>query len=247
MIGNVYLRSGTGCLLAFLFLAGGCAQYSKVVQPTSKLAQLSPELASLTDEKIELYLRSTAKPQFPTVLAVAKLRELYRYHERDAGFTLASIQGREADGWLKLAKTSKNVNQVHFVSPLLLQGSTNLKNLRDAAALVHAPLLLVYLETENAAEGYNSSAMAYWSIVGLFVVPGNTVGHYTLCQAILVDTRTGVIVATAQSDSIKEENVLFGAVEIARDRVKREAHEDAVTRLQNDFHKTLDELVRSSK
>jgi hypothetical protein len=232
-------------LVISVFILPGCAaSYKSCVRPTPTLSRLSPELANLTDEKIELYLRSNVKPIFPTVLATAKIVPAYSSYS-SGNFSLEAIRSEEAKGWQKLAGPGKSISQVHFLNPLFLESPLTLKKLRDAAALVHAPLLLVYLQIDNSSEGYNSSAIAYWSIVGLFVVPGNTVGHYSVCQAILVDTRTGVILATDQTDSIREENVLAGAVDIARQRVKKQSESEAVATLQNNFPKNIRELASS--
>ncbi len=240
MAGLIGKVPGIGAvILSVLFT--GCATYQKCVKPTPALARLSPELANLTDEKIELYLRSNVRPAFPTVLAVAKLTSRYS----SDSFTLSAIRGQEAEGWKSMAGPGGgSISQVHFLNPLLLEGPLNLKKLRDAAALIHAPLLLVYLQTDNSSQGYNSSAIAYWSIVGLFVVPGNTVGHYSICQAIIVDTRTGVVLATDQTDSIREENVLAGAVDIARERVEKESLSNSVAELQENFRHTIREMDR---
>jgi hypothetical protein len=231
---------GIGAVLLSLLFSGCAASYKKCVRPTPTLARLSPELANLTDEKIELYLRSNVRPAFPTVLAIAKLTSRY-----SDSFVLTPIRGQEAGGWQKLAGPGRSISQVHFLNPLLMENSLTLKKLRDGAALTHAPLLLVYLQTDNSSQGYNSSAIAYWSIVGLFVVPGNTVGHYSVCQAILVDTRTGVVLATDQTDSICEENVLAGAVDIASERVEKQSLSNSVAELQSNFRVTIREMDRS--
>ncbi len=234
-------------LILLLVIFAGCASYQKCVKPTPALSRLSPELANLTDEKIDLYLRSNVKPAFPTVLAVAKLTSGYSWRSSSSSPTLETIRGEEAAKWRKMAGPGRSISQVHFLNPLLMEAPLTLKKLRDAAALTHAPLLMVYLQTENSSSGYNSAAIAYWSIIGLFVVPGNTVGHYAVCQAILVDTRTGVLLATDQTESIREENVLAGAVDIARERVEKETIDDSVATLQNNFHQIIREMNPSNR
>jgi len=232
----------------------GCAKpYYAVVAPTPRLALLSPELANLTEASIETYLKANVQARFPTVLAVAKVAATgpgvyYRSERNASALQLQVLQGDEADGWHKMTEVRDKVNeplitQVHFVSPMLVSGTANLKSLRDAAALVHAPLLLVYMESDDARDGYNEAAIAYWSIVGLFVVPGNTVGRYSVCQAVLVDTQSGFILATAQGESKREENVLPGAVDIARDRLQKTTPAEAAARLQDMIRKTIQELA----
>ncbi len=235
-------------------LASCAPSYKGVVKPGVKMNALSPELESLTDQAIETYLKADVRPSFPTVLAVAKLagppaHACYSRNEEPAA-ALAVPAGDEAAGWRKLTAATSNsetppVEQVQFVTALLAPGKPTLKSLRDAAAMLHAPLLLVYMQDDDAQEGYNDLAMAYWTFVGLFCVPGNAVGHYTVCQAVLVDTRSGFILATAQGEAKREENVLPGAVSIAWDRVARQAQAEAVAQLQANTLETLRALASS--
>ena len=104
-------------------------------------------------------------------------------------------------------------------------------------------MLLVYIQEDTWAGGYNSAAMAYWTIVGMFLVPGNTVGHHSVCEGVIVDIRTGAILATVAAEGKREENVLPGAVSIARRRTRQQSRSEAVTRFQEDFHRILDELT----
>jgi len=242
---------GPVCALAVLsLLLSGCSSYMSVVKPVPKLSVLSPELENLTDVVIETYLKADVRPVFPSVLAVAKVRPAtvsnygYRKVEKDAA--LEVLRGEEADGWRRMIGPVAGggealLEQVQFVSSLLVKNPVTLKGLRDSAALLHAPLLLVYLQDDSQSAGYNDAAMAYWTIV----VPGNTVGHYTTCQGVLIDTRSGFILATAEGEAKREENVLRGAVHIARDRVEQQAQAEAVADLQKSFRETLAGLARS--
>jgi hypothetical protein len=254
-------RSGSGvcgaasfvCVLAASVLCVGCAEsYESVVRPVPKMTLLSPELQNLSDFKVETYLTADARPVFPTTLAIAKMpspdRGYYRRAEDAQTDPVEMLRGPEAEGWRSLAGDLRAggtvvVEQVQLVSPLIAPTPVTLKGLRDAAALLHAPLLFVYVQDDDSSEGYNDAAMAYWSLVGLFVVPGNTVGHYTVCQGVLVDTRSGFILATAEGEAVREEDVLAGAVDIARDRVRREARAAAIADLQANMRQTLVHLA----
>ena len=233
-----------------LVLTGCMATYSPMVRPIPRLSVLSPELENLTDAKIETYLTADVRPVFPSVLAVAKVAPVRSWNDGawEIRLEVQVLRGDEAEGWRNMAGSREGggkgvLEQVQFVSPMLTGGDASLKTLRDAAALLHAPLLLVYMQENNAAEGYNDAAMAYWTIVGLFCVPGNTVGHYSVCQAILIDTRSGFILATAEGESKREENVLPGAVDIAAERVRRESRAEAAGRLQEQFRSVLLDLA----
>ncbi len=246
------------CLLVAA-LAGGCAEsYKGVVKPVPRLSALSPELENLTDGKIETYLKADARPVFPTVLAVAKAtpgsgRDAHRYRGDSAGSSLVLevLSGEEAKGWRDFDSLKTNaggplVSQVQFVSGMLTGETVTLKSLRDAAALLHAPILVAYIQVDSHEEGLNPAGMAYWTFVGLFTVPGNTVGHCTVCQALLVDTRSGFVLATAEGESLREENCLPGAVDIAGARVEKEARAEAVRRLQGAVRHSLNGVAARS-
>jgi len=250
------------CLTAMALLAGalvGCAEpYRGVVRPVSQLNVLSPELQNLTDAAIEVYLKADVKPAFPAVLAITRLvpqdYAYYRYsHARGQGMVslqLDAIRGPEAQAWqdmigVKTDDDRQPLAQVQFISCLLSEDRPKLKGLRDAAALLHAPLLLIYNQLDNHNEGYNSAAIGYWSIIGLFTIPGHTVGHHSVCQGLLVDTQSGFILATCMGEAKREENVLPGAVDIAADRTCNEARKEAVEKFQENFRRTLLELART--
>ncbi len=222
-------------------LAGCANSYEAPVRPVPQFSKLSPELENLTDAKIETYLKANAEPAFPAVLAVAKVgspeeRRYGHVYETTERGDLQILRGEEADGWRKLdglkAGDRQLISQVQFVNSLLGGSRPTLKDLRDAAALLHASLLLVYMQADDAEDGYNELAMAYWTIVGLFTVPGNSVGYFSVCQGVLVDTRSGFILGTAGGESQREERVLPGAVDIARRRTREQARADAVVHLQ---------------
>ncbi len=245
---------GSSLLLAVLWAdLAGCASYKSLVKPVPRLSVLSPELRDLTDFAIDTYLKADVQPVFPSVLAVAKVQlpaAVYFGSRGQGDPSLDVLRGAEADGWRRmtgpLAGGGQTVlEQVQLVSPLIVNHPITLKSLRDAAALLHAPLLLVYLQDDNHSEGYNGAAMAYWTIVGLFLVPGHTVGHYTTCQGVLIDTRSGFILATTEGEAKREEFALPGAVHIACARVRQQAQAEAVAALQANCRETLIGLARS--
>jgi hypothetical protein len=230
-------------------LSGCAAPYKGLVKPSPKLSLLSPEIKDLTDDKIDIYLTATARPAFPTVLAVGKVRAAghWRNGEKLGTPEIETMRGEEAAGWRNLATGQGTapgpIAQVQFISPLVAGENASLKGLRDAAALLHAPLLLVYMQDDDRQQGYNDAAMAYWTFIGLFCVPGNRVGQYTVCQGVLVDTRSGVILSTVGGEAKGEENVLPGAVDIAADRVAKNAQEAAVKDLQRAVREALTQLA----
>ncbi len=248
-------RSAAVLITTLAAICTGCSEYRGVVRPTPQLSVLSPELENLTDAAIDIYLKAQVRPAFPTTMAIARIASPYAASGPwygDQTPELDPVRGDEADGWrrmeaLKDAEGRSLIEQVQFLNKLLISEKMTLKTLRDGAALLHAPLLLVYLQVDRAAEGQNEAAMAYWSIVGLFTVPGNTVGHHTVCQGIILDTRSGFVLATVEGESKHEERVLPGAVEIARNRTAVEAQAEATRKLQTNSSETLRQLAAMSQ
>lgn len=244
------LTSLTGMVL--IGLTGCAATYRSVVRPRSDLGTLDPALMKFTSSDIEDAFKARPRPSFPADLAVAKVGPGSSFFQDDAarfrhGFCVRTIPGPEAEAWRKAADgvtgQPRLISQVHLLSPLLTGDAADLKRIRQAAAQLRAPLLLVYMEDATHASGYNDAAMLYWTLVGLFLVPGNSVGHYTTYNAVLLDTRTGLALATAQGEGKKEENVLPGAVSIADDRVRRTAAAEAFAGLQSELPKMLTGVV----
>ncbi len=237
------------CALMTLCMLGCAAQYHGMVEPVPQFSALSPELEHLTDAAIDTYLKADVKARFPTVLAIARVN----LHDRRSGLSVEYVKGEEAHAWASLTDLADQggphlVSKVQFVSPMLCGRHPTLKSLRDAAALLHAPVLVVYMQEDNADEGQNAAAMAYWTIVGLFTVPGNTVGRWSVCQLLVIDTQTGFILATAQGESKGEEEVLPGAVDIARRRLETKVPAEAIAALQQSTRKILLDLaVRSTQ
>lgn len=228
-------------LAATVPLMCGCsmAMYRPVQRPAMSVSLLSE---ALSDELVEQALDARPKAPFPSVLAVAKIGSTTTW--RDAKRQVEIVGGADDDAWKKLAglrdaggKTL--IDDVRFISPMLVKSDINLRSLRQAAAMLRAPLLLVYVTDENASEGYNDAAMLYWTIVGLYTVPGNTVGHYCVGDALLIDTRSGLILSTAHGEGQREENVFYGAVPIAEGRTGREARTEAMETLVLDTRRAL--------
>ncbi|QOJ14678.1 MAG: hypothetical protein HRU75_08505 [Planctomycetia bacterium] len=238
-----------------LLIAAGCAQYSPVVRPTPTGGVMSDELHALTDQKIATYLENDVRPRFPTVLALARAEEpdssstQYRY-SRHGEPTLIPLSEAESEAWRSAllgpwsdAHSQTLIEQLHVLNPLLASGQLTLKHLRDSAAMVHAPLLLVYRRDEASSRGYNDAAAAYWTIIGLFVVTGNTVGHATNYSALLIDTRTGAVLAIFEASELREERTFIGTTDIAADRLRREAREAAHAKLIRRTRDAIGELA----
>lgn len=260
MTQNSLTRFSALALITGASFLTGCATYRGVIRPEPKLSILSPDLADLSEQRMRTYLQAKVKPIFPTTLAIAKVRipyydngAEYQYGQRHPDImVLENIQGDEALGWqkltdMKLANKQRVVQQVQFLSPMLVDGLPTLKKLRDAAAVVHAPMLLVYIQQDDIGEGYNDAALAYWTLLGMLFVPGNTVGSFSTCQAIILDTQTGYILATAQSDDMREEKVMIYSTDSAKLRLRNVAKFQSIERIQINCRTAINQMAVSPR
>ncbi len=229
-------------LFAMVALTGlvltGCAQYKPLIKPTPKLSVLSP---TLTDENMEKMLKVDVKAHFPAVLAVAKVENAYPEYvyegaNEDDKFAVVSISAQERQGWENLKKLDSQthhqiVRRIQFINPSLLRGNPSLKKLRQAATMLHAPLLLVYIQQDDGVSNFN-------------FLPGYSVGYVSVCQAALIDVQTGIVLGTAESESKSEQKVTIFGVESTKTKLQQQMRSNAVNSLQKQMARGLTELER---
>lgn len=193
-------------LLLILLTTAGCASHSPlpaIDRPLAKSglvgdpAKLSQIENSLTDKDIARLLDADIRAKLPTALAVAKMQS----HCSGYQPYLANITAEELIAWRKTTESIPQITGVVPVTPMTTQSEgTNMYHLREAAAKTGCELLLIYMQTDGSVDNYNDAAVLYWSILGLWIVPGNELERRTVMQAILVDCRTGTILGTATGD-----------------------------------------------
>jgi len=225
-------------IISSAFFFTGCAQYKPLVRPIPKLSVISP---TLSEPRMEKMLKENVKPEFPAVLAVAKVEnaypaDIYEGPEQDDRFAIISIPTQEREGWLNLKKgegqTHRSIiRRVQFINPSILRGNPSLKSLRNAATQLNAPLLLIYIQQDSGASNFN-------------FIPGYTVGYISVCQAALVDTRTGIVIGTAESEAKNEEKVTIFGVEAAKTKFQNQTRSEAVTNLQKNISRGFAELEK---
>ncbi len=190
------------CAIGLSVLLGGCSTSYKLNAPVANLAtagvvgedaraQLEREL---TEEDIARLLDAKVQAKLPSPVAVARLTA-----PPCRNYThLEAIDPEELDAWKEAVVDGEQITAVRAVSPLTVGGTEpKLINLRKAAAEMGCELLLVYVEASNSVTNYNDAAVLYWTIIGLWVVPGSEMQYQTVMQAALIDARTGVILGTA--------------------------------------------------
>jgi len=231
----------------------GCASHGKLVSPRLSWEaagvadgdQGRAIAAAMTDEDISRLLDVKVQARLPTSLAVAKLQdECGGYQPR-----LARLDGEELEGWEKVAAAAGAIDGVQPVSNLsfgngLGEPNISLHSLRTAAARTGCELLLVYMQGDSAVDNYNDAAVLYWTFVGLWLVPGHTLEHQTICQAVLVDCRTGLILGTATGSAHQKRLATAVALSIQEAKLEREVPAEAISELQDGVRDLLGQIAR---
>jgi len=235
--------------------AAGCASHNAMQPPAlwvqaygvvteEQARQLE---AKITDRDIADVLDANVKPKLPTRLAVARIDLRWdsgSYRSYYGGPELTSIAGEESREWERSLTGLDGIQGLRTVSRLPGQdGNVTMHLLRSSAAQMGCELLLVYVVGQSEVSNYNHAAMLYWTVVGLFVVPGSEFQHRTVMQAILVDTRTGVILGTAGGEASAKEVYIPVAKGIVHDRLSARTPPEALSALQKNTADMVRQVV----
>lgn len=224
------------CGLGFaLCLLTGCAT-SRQLSPVqlglarAAMAGSAEEAAalemSMTDPQLARLLDADVRAKLPTRLAVAKLHSGYQ-------LSIDEVAGDELRGWEGAIADRPGLTGVRPVSAIVHgPASPTIQSLRTAAARMSCELLLVYLQDDAWVDNYNNAAVLYWTGLGLWTVPGNVMEHRTVAQAILIDTRTGMVLGTATGESHLTRTYPAAFEDQRRAELSREAPKEAVAELQ---------------
>lgn len=234
-------------------VVGGCAAHQMLAEPLASIGksgliddpkQVSRLEKAMTDGQIAQLLDLDVRAKLPTSLAVAKLQS------GCAGYqpTLDRIDAEEMKAWEKIAAKHPRLRGVQPISDLVFGGDLStskltLHSLRVAAAKLRCELLLVYMQADSMVSNFNDAAVLYWTLVGLWLVPGDTVEHKTVMQAIVVDCRTGMILGTATGDSHKKSACPAMFADIHKAKLARQAPAEALGDLQQGCDQLLAGVV----
>ena len=239
-------------VLALLLIAavttGGCNTYKGLATPRSNLAFVSDADgadrheklgAAATDTEIANLLDVNVRPQLPARMAVVRLAASQAGYSPD----LVAIDSAEMDGWSRAVAGQDKIKGVWPVSQLAHpNGPVTLRNLRLAAARMDCELLLAYIQADSSVDNRNYASVLYWTIVGLWVSPGNSLEHKTIMQAAIIDCRTGMILGTATGDSHLKRICPYAFTDGRQALMALEAPKGALTSLQ----KNAATMIRSA-
>ena len=238
------MKIAIGLMMLAAMCCAGCGTSSKLYAPMANVFQnglfeeaRARELEKkFTDQDIVDLLDLDVKAKLPTKLAIVKLQN----HVYDQQFTRAEITSDELSVWKGIVDKHDAIKGISPVTDVVLEGSgPTLHALRVAAARMRCELLLVYVQADSTVDNYNDLALLYWSVVGMWLVPGNELQHRTAMHAILIDCRTGAVLGTAIGDAQKKGLAALATREVCRNKLALSAPKAAL----EDLQKSVADLV----
>ncbi len=246
--------SGQRWMILITLLASGiagCGTSEKLVTPmvNLRLGDLSKEdraavaaSQARTPEAITRLMDQKVAARWPARVGVARVTA-------SSYCPAMAIPTAEAEHWEALAGEHHGMirSVVEIPSMLIEDSQPELTDFRAAAARMRCDLLLLYGQADSWVTNYNRAAGLYWTVVGIWLVPGNTLEHETALQAILVDTRTGAILASAGGRARDRMVCPLGYVNIARDRLWKEVPGKAFEKLAGDVNVVFDHFEEAAR
>ena len=123
--------------------------------------------------------------QFPAIMAVA-------WVEKNASgqWHLATPAPETVE---MIEKEFSDVDAISRIEPLISfgPGSADLTRIRKCAAALGADILFVYTKNNVIEDFYNPMALGYFTGIGLFCLPGNSIQATAAAQGLLIDVKSG--------------------------------------------------------
>ena len=188
---------------------------------------------------------------FPATLAFVRVQApgyaSYSMPRQPGGATISSaysvITTREAeddaqvDRLGRLAQVTGTTTINHMLLPAVLQSD---KELRDAAARLHADLVLVYTFDTAFFETDQSRPL---TVVTLGLSPTRKVAVSTTISALLLDTRTGYIYSAYETTKKAEARSTSWSTGETADETRRDNERQAFGQLMDEVEKTWPKLL----
>ena len=218
------------------------AKYVTPGAPADMSIFAQPEVADL------LGRRPTA--WFPANLAVIRVQGP-GYRSATArgygygGYSVVTTRDIETDAQYDRLGRLPGIDRLARINRLLLPARLETElDVRKAAAALHADLVLLYtLDTEFHVDKRVKPA----GIITLGLFPTRKAHVLTTASAVLVDTRSGFVYATAEATSRRQKAANYWSSEQAVDDSRRLAETDAFDQLLDEIEQLWPAMLREQK
>jgi hypothetical protein len=195
----------------------------------------------LTDSAVQNKLDLKPLARFPTGLAVVRVQapgySSYTCANSYGSGRYSIVTTRDVESDQAIAQLG-NLPLVTGVAPvnrlLLPEQLESDKEIRQAAAALHADLVLIYT-FDTAFQSTNGSTTL--AVVSLGLFPTEVSRVTTTASAVLLDTRNGYVYAVAEATAQDDTFSSPWASEDAVDSVRRRTERQAFDKLIADFHR----------
>jgi len=197
-----------------------------------------------------------AKPAaiFPANIAVARIQaSLYRnyFTEREGGvygqgrYSVITAKELGEDEVLSEIAKLPEIGGLTGISTLLLPPHLQSdKELREAAARLKADMLLLYTCDTSFHDNERAVPLA---VISLGLSPTHQVSIHVTASALLIDTRTGFIYATLESNEKRQLTTSAWQSSSSADRARQMAEETAFKGLMAEFKKSWPQILLRAK
>ena len=225
--------------VGYIVLASGC---SRVMTPGS-----AADFNILADDDIkEILARKPAAP-LPAHLAIARVQGP-RYRSRTAEgyghgkYSVVTVRDIETEeDFARLSALPQVANIAPLNRMLLSDQLESDRQLRQAAASLHADMLLLYTFDTSYFVG---DVLPPLSVITLGLSPNQTAEVTTTASAILLDVRTGYVYGSCESTSRKNQLASAWtsgeAVDFMRLKTERQAFEELLGEFEALWRESID-------
>jgi hypothetical protein len=217
----------------------GCATYTAPGRGADLASMRDAPAGQLVDAAVVPRWRAEPAASFPVTLAVARI-QAPGYRSRttrsvgDGAFSVVTVRDVETDDDIRRIGALSSVDGVVTMSRLLVPSDLRSDaDLRVAAADLHADMLLLYTfdTVFNVAD-----KLSPLSTVTLGLFPTKAAHVTSTASAIIVDSRTGYVYASAESTAHEDQAANAwtsgNAVDESRRRAERRALDGLVERIE---------------
>lgn len=229
-------------------LLTGCASYTTPGRGADfkQLGLTEDGRRMASDPDIRRTLDAKPLAAFPTAIAVARIQapgyRNYRYSGYGNG-KYCVMTTREVETEQQLARISK-LPLISGIAPmnrlLLPEQFESDMPLREAAARLHADMLLIYTIDTTFQEDQKAAPV---SVITLGLSPTKIVGVTTTASAVLVDTRNSYLYGLAEATVTRNKLTSSWGTEDAIDAARVKNEQEAFEKLVGEFETTWTGVV----
>lgn len=231
-----------GCWASLVAI--GCASYS-TPGPAADMrvfgVATEADRASQTEWQIKEKLELKPLAEFPTAIAVARVQgrdyRSYTVHGYGRGrYTVVTTRDIESDEHFERLEALPLVTGVAPMNRLILPESLESdRQLREAAAMLRADMLLIYTLDTDIYVGNRGTPV---DIVTFGILPHKTARVTTTASAALLDTRNGYVYGLAEATAQQEQGANTWNTRDKIDEARRATESQAFAGLIDNFERT---------